>query len=265
MTTMIIPLDKLSKRIDRQKSELEILRQEYEQRQEQLNQLQQRKQSLQEAIKQVEEEIRQVRQGQATPSRPAKPTKAKTSPAGKTKPRKAGSQPSLPDMLLAILQETGRPMTVKELSEELGRRQYQTTSKNVPGLVQTRVKDLLQRGMLRRSSGQPGVELVAAPPSPPPALTVAEVKEKPTSAKKTTPAEATTNGQSTQLTLREVLTQTLAKSRKPLVARELAERVLATGFRSTSNNFPNLVKVALTKMDNVENVKGQGYRLKKSK
>jgi hypothetical protein len=39
--------------------------------------------------------------------------------------------------------------------------------------------------------------------------------------------------------------------------------VLATGYESQSKDFTNLIWVTLGRMDNVENTKGQGYRLKK--
>ena len=44
---------------------------------------------------------------------------------------------------------------------------------------------------------------------------------------------------------------------------ELARLAKATGYQSTSTDFPNLVHVTLNKMNNIERVKGQGYRLKK--
>ncbi len=43
----------------------------------------------------------------------------------------------------------------------------------------------------------------------------------------------------------------------------LAERVLTQGYQTKSKDFTSVISVSLTKMDNVENVPGQGYRLKK--
>jgi hypothetical protein len=60
-----------------------------------------------------------------------------------------------------------------------------------------------------------------------------------------------------------VLTGLLKKSKKPLAARELAERALAAGYQTASKDFTNVVWVALGNMTNVENIPGEGYRLKK--
>jgi hypothetical protein len=59
------------------------------------------------------------------------------------------------------------------------------------------------------------------------------------------------------------LTELLRKSRRPLTARALAEQVLAAGYQTQSQSLTNVVWVALGKLENVENVPGQGYRLKK--
>jgi hypothetical protein len=60
-----------------------------------------------------------------------------------------------------------------------------------------------------------------------------------------------------------ILTDLLAKSPRPLAARELARQAKALGYRTKSGDFTNVVWVMLGKMDQVENVSGQGYRLKK--
>jgi hypothetical protein len=63
--------------------------------------------------------------------------------------------------------------------------------------------------------------------------------------------------------LRLVLTDLLRQSQRPLMTRELAEQALAQGFQTESKDFTNVVSVTLAKMDNVKNVPGQGYHLKK--
>jgi hypothetical protein len=62
-----------------------------------------------------------------------------------------------------------------------------------------------------------------------------------------------------------VLTELLAKSQQPLPARELAKQAKARGYRTKSKKFVEVLWVMLGKMDNVENVPGLGYRLKKGK
>jgi hypothetical protein len=68
-----------------------------------------------------------------------------------------------------------------------------------------------------------------------------------------------------QKPLREVLTQILKKMGTPLTGSELAEEALKAGYRTTSKRFVDNIWTMLSHMDNVENVKGQGYRLKRGK
>jgi hypothetical protein len=62
-----------------------------------------------------------------------------------------------------------------------------------------------------------------------------------------------------------VLTQILKKMGTPLTGSELAEEALKAGYRTTSKRFVDNIWTMLSHMDNVENVKGQGYRLKRGK
>jgi hypothetical protein len=64
-------------------------------------------------------------------------------------------------------------------------------------------------------------------------------------------------------TLQRILTDLLAKSKKPLPARELAKQALDLGYPTKSQRLVDSVWTMLARMDNVENVPGQGYRLKK--
>ena len=66
-----------------------------------------------------------------------------------------------------------------------------------------------------------------------------------------------------ELPLPEVVTQVLAKVSEPISARVLAEKVLATGYKTKSKDFINVIWAGVGKMDNVENVPGKGYRLKR--
>ena len=52
---------------------------------------------------------------------------------------------------------------------------------------------------------------------------------------------------------------------EPIPGRELAEKVLASGYQTKSKDFLKVIWVGVGKMDNVENVPGKGYRLKKGK
>jgi hypothetical protein len=55
----------------------------------------------------------------------------------------------------------------------------------------------------------------------------------------------------------------LASSPRPLTTEELAKKVLAIGYKTTSKNFLNVLWVGIGDMDNVERV-ADGYRLKKA-
>jgi hypothetical protein len=81
----------------------------------------------------------------------------------------------------------------------------------------------------------------------------------------TAPAAKQAGARARQQPLREVLTQVLKKSGKPLTGSELAEEVLKTGYKTTSKRFVDNIWTMLGDMDSVENVKGQGYRLKRGK
>jgi hypothetical protein len=67
------------------------------------------------------------------------------------------------------------------------------------------------------------------------------------------------------LPLTAVITKILSESAEPIPARELGARVLATGYQTRIKDFTNVIWVAVSKLDNVENIAGRGYRLKNRK
>ena len=257
-------LHDLAQRIDQQQAELEKLRREYASRQQQLEKLTQRQQQLQAQLQQVEAEIAGLGQGQASPTKPVTATKSapvKTVPAA---PSNGAVAPlSLPKLLVQIVREAKRPITIKELASEVVRRHYPSTSKSLPNIVETRVAELVKKGLLRRAPDQAGVlpgRMAPAAKAPSPAA--AAVSKPATAAQSTSKVTA---GTASELTLAAAVTKVLAASAKPLTARELAEKVRALGYRSKSKDFLNVLWTGIGKMDNVEHVKGQGYRLKKGK
>ncbi len=258
MSQSVIPLHDLARRISQQEADLEKLRREYEACQGQLHQLAQRKQQLQAQLQEVEAEIAALGQGQASPAKPAKTTKpapAKTTPAAP--PNTSAATLSLPKLLVQIVKEAKRPLTSKELASEVVRRHYPSTSRNLPKTVETRVSELVNRGLLRRAPDQAGV-LPGGMPTP-------KKSSSPARAGAAKPATAAPAGPPAagELTLAAAVTKVLAASAKPLTARALAERVLALGYRSASKDFINVIWAGMHKMANVQHVKGQGYRLKK--
>ncbi len=220
-----------------------------------------RQDELQAQLRAVDAEIQAVG-SDTTPGRAPTPPPPAATPAPSAAQARAAGVPTLARFLLDLVRAAGRPMTVKELAEVVVQKKYPTTSRNIPGLVKNTVSELVTKGVLRRAEGQPGVTL----PRP--------QAGKPAQAAKAAPAgkKAGTNGKTAptaappgaggRVSLMDLLTRLLAKSDRPLKARELAERALAAGYETGSKDFMNVVWVALGKMD-VEKVPDQGYRLKK--
>src|SRR5207248_965740 len=165
------------------------LRRELETRQQQLAQLTQRKEQLLTQLQQVDAEIAGIAGGApAVKSSRAKPGATKPTrtvvigghPArngavvqpAKGEPRSRGTrdagqgrrngragQPSLTNLIVTLLREAGRPLTVKELGQEIMRRGFQSQSRNFPKMLAVRTRELKLKGILRRAVGQPGFVL----------------------------------------------------------------------------------------------------------
>jgi hypothetical protein len=243
MPTAVVPLSKLAERLARMESELQGLRRAYDTR---LADLQRRKEELEASLQQVESEIRAAVQENIPAAEPA------------------GPMPSLPEMLLRIVRERGRVVTVKELSAELVARKFPTASNNLERMVGNRVHDLIKKGLLARARRKKGVVLGASKPGP--KAKRGRPKKNPDAS-----AHAASNGSAPaadangrKLSLRDLLSELLAKSPQPLKAKDLAEQALAAGYRTKSKTFIDNVWTALGQMKNVENVSGVGYRLKGS-
>ena len=267
-TTNAVPLENLAQRIARQQAELETLRRDYEARLARLADLKCRKEALEAQLRKLDSEIEAVNQGKTPPLQTA-PTK--TSPAkfpNAAPPAKAVRPMTLSARLVGLVREAKRPVTVKQLTDEVVRRKFPTSSKNILGLVQTRVRELVVHGILQHAQRQPGYVLAksdspakASAPGKPVAGKAGNM-DGAASSKKGPPKK---NSGWPEKPLRVVLTELLAKSQRPLPARELARQAKAQGYRTKSKMFVDVSRVLLSRMDNVENVPGQGYRLKKGK
>jgi septal ring factor EnvC (AmiA/AmiB activator) len=153
MPDTTLPLDDLTQQIAARESELARLRQEYEARHGRLAELAQHREALQAQLRQIEADIAAVTRGEA-------PAEAK---ATTTPPAPAPAMPTtrlkLSDALVEVAREANRPLTARELGEELTKRKFPTTSSNITNLVQTRLTDLVNKGIFQRAEGQPGVVL----------------------------------------------------------------------------------------------------------
>lgn len=265
MPDPVLPLQDLSRQINQHETQLERLRREYQSRQAKLTDLTRRKEALQGQLQEVEAEIESVSKGKATAkAAPAAPAAPASSP-------KAGSRPKLSAYLVKLVRAAGHPVTAKELAEKLVQRKFPTKSNDVLALVHTRARELVKKGALRHAPDQPGFlpGQAAGEPQAPSSKAKAERPAKAAAAGKKSKSakKAATRAKGSrpkgQPPLREVLTKLLQKSAQPLAARELTEQVLATGYQTTSPNLINSVWTMLGQMDNVENVAGKGYRLKK--
>src|SRR5579875_3304932 len=247
-----LSLEELNRQIAQREQELEALRQELESRRNQFTTLTRRKEELLEQLRQVESEIAALAATAPTPV-PGTPSQERL---------------SMPKMILAILQEVSRPMTARQLTEELRRRGFPLKGHNPAKSVETRLRELKQKGFVRRADGQPGYVLIpthgakAAKPRADASLP----KKTKTTAKPGEPAPAARSTQpgpkGQQPTLRQVLTRILENNdRKFFTGSELAKLALAAGYKTKSVKFADSVWSMLRHMDNVEYVKDKGYRL----
>jgi len=248
MTTAL--LDDLTQRISQQQSALQALRHELQTRRQQLADLNQRKKGLLSQLREIDDEIvtlaggtkpakgkttrpqtgthrangartpsRQVIVSQGVPSAPSAPINGKQ---------------SLPTLLLAIPGEMRRPMTVGELAKEAKRRGFRSKSKIFQKSVESRCYDLKKRGLVRHPTGQPGFILTSSATQT--KLLVALNSKRGSSTAR--PMRSSTAGRTAnQLPLNQVLVNILAKSRQPLPAKELARRVLDSGYQTKSRQF----------------------------
>jgi hypothetical protein len=279
----ITPLDDLGRRITNQEAELQKLRREFEERQRKLASLTQRKEALQAQLRQIEAESAALVTGvprKTTVPRP-KPTKAaKGQPArnGKsslTKPPAPSRNSTtnvgltLPHLIVRIVQEAHGALSVSQIAEEALRRGFTSASGNFRKMVAIRVHELRRKGVLRPADGQAGFVLGKSSRNQSasarkPAVPKRSSKDgTPAGWKNSKPSQGNHKGE--QSSLPSVLTRLLGASKGPLLVRDLAKRALAAGYRSTSKDFDNVVQVTVGRMDDLVNVPGKGYRLKKGK
>ncbi len=285
MATML--LDDLAQRLSQQEAQLQALRRELEMRQRQLADLTQRKEHLLTQLQQIDAQIASVATGtqpvgasqpKTTPAKPSRiamngkhagngvaarqmkgkvPTKGIPSKVKAKRSVQAG-RPTLPALIVTLLQEAGGPLTVKQLAEGAKRQGFRSSSGDFPRMLAVRARELKRKGILKGAVGQPGFVLAK------PKQTSGQRKGATTgSATNAAGPKAKPSGK--QVPLREVLTQILQKSKKPMTGSELAAHALKSGYRSKSKNFADVVWVAMGNMKNVEHVPDQGYRLKRFK
>jgi hypothetical protein len=248
MPPTAIPLSKLAKRLARKESEIQRLRRKYENR---LAGLKDRREQLADQLRRIEAEI------QAAPGGGPE-AEAATAKAPASRGRRRG-KPRLADFIVTLLKAAGKPQTVKQLAQEIKRRRYPSKSRNLSGVVQTRLVEMVKSGILTRPKDQRGYVLASADGHSLGSL-AGNGSAKPV---KRAYRRSSAGVRGSQPPLRDVLTRLLAESKEPIGGGELAKMALDTGYKSKSKSFRDVVWVNLGNMKNVEHVAGKGYRLKK--
>jgi hypothetical protein len=252
-----ISLEELNRQIEKRERELKTLRQELESRRSQFTALTRRKEELLSQLRQVESEIAALSATPADRTKQAKAASANTSPPRTPAP----GRPRLGELILTALRESGKAMTARQISEEARRRGFPLSGRNPVKSVESRLQEMKHKHLVQRASGQPGYVLASS--------THGAKAEKPKPSapapKQDGKATAKPPQQRKQLPLRQALTNVLKnKSGKFLSGSELAELVLASGYKTKSAKFVDAIWSMLGQMDNVEHVRGKGYRLKKT-
>src|ERR1019366_8757460 len=179
--------------------------------------------------------------------------------AVKTSGKVSGERLSLPKLLVNIVAKAKKPVSIKDLVAGVVSHKYPTKANDLHRMVANRVSDLVKAKALKRVANQSGVVVLGNAASQTESNEYQKVAAvKPASSSKST-------GSDKKLSLKDALIQVLAKSSHPLQAQKLADKVIAAGYQTKSKDFKNVVWVIAGGMDNVENVKGEGYRLKAGK
>jgi hypothetical protein len=267
MTSTAVPLENLVQSIARQQFELDALRKELEARQAHLADLKSQKGELEGQLRQLDAVIQAVSQGETALPAAAKAVPAALTSKSSTPPRpkkmaptpaKAKPPKKMVDLIVDIVGESKGPITARPLAAELQKRGFFMASPNLLRIVQVRVNDLMREGILRRAGDQPGVVLGKAK---------SELKASGTKvggAKQAVAPKASGRvGSDGKVSLRPLLKELLAKSQRPMKAKELAELAVAGGYATESTDFRKVVGIMLARMQDVKNVPGVGYRLKK--
>src|SRR5262249_51039320 len=150
----------------------------------------------------------------------------------------------------------GRPLTVKELAQEAKRRGFKSSSHDFPRMLAVRAREMKLDGVLKRAVGQPGFVLAQPSQGTTKGLGQASRSDQLATKKSVTTGGTGARGKAAKpgkrVSLREVLTQILKKSTKPMTGSELAAQALASGYQTSSKSFVDVVWVAMTNMKNVE-------------
>jgi hypothetical protein len=197
------------------------------------------------------------------PARAVPPNAARPVAPPTLAPTDKPAQQSLAALIVSMIQQAGHPLTVKQLTEEARRQGFPSTSADFAEVVKSRVAGLRKKGILQRAADQPGYTLTRRAdgrarkgrPSHP-------ASQSPARGRATSVAAG---NRTKRAPLRLVLTEILKKSTRPMTGSDLATAARKAGWRTKSERPTDVVWAMLHQMDNVEHIKGEGYRLKKGR
>jgi hypothetical protein len=274
------PLNDLARRINDHEAKLQRLRREFEERQRKLASLTRRKAALLSQLRQIEAETAALVTGKTIIWRPKTTKRAKGQQATKVQSTivkvavpsgKSGAAAglTLAHLIVRAVREAHGPLSVSQIAKESLRRGFTSTSSNFQKMVAIRVHELSRKGMLRPADDQSGFVLGRS------ALAPTASAHKPVFSKGNSRNGTPVGRNHSKLSkgkrknertsLRSVLTTLLQRSKGPLLVRDLAKKALAAGYHSTSKDFENVVQVTVGRMEDLVNVRGKGYSLKKRK
>jgi hypothetical protein len=130
------PLTHLARRLARKETEVQRLRRVYETR---LAALKNRREELAEKLRRIDAQSQAVAPESPEASEGPTPSEEPAPSEGRAK------RGTLPALIVKLIHRAGHPLTVKQLSEDMRRRRFPTTSKNIPQLVQNRVSEWSRR------------------------------------------------------------------------------------------------------------------------
>jgi hypothetical protein len=258
-----LSLDAIQQRIAQHDSELRTLRQELEARQSRLQSLSNRKQELRKKLQEIEAEIAAITVG--TPRSAGNSLKPKKHKAPSKQLINRNGRPTLANLIVAIIKNAGRGLTVQQITQGVRQRGFPSKSKALHKLVGKNVYSMATKGILKRTKDKPAAFSVPTGKSASPS----DAKQSTTTNHKPAHSDAKKPGSGsnavTQIPLKQLLAQILQQSQKPMTGGDLATAALKAGYKTKSKRLVDSVWTALANMKNVENIKGQGYRIKKSK
>jgi hypothetical protein len=260
-----LSLDAIQEHIAQKDSELRTLRREFEARQNRLQALSKRKLELHDQLGRIESKIAAATVGAKRPTTGLRPV---TKTAAK-KPTSEALPLTLAGLIVEILQDARRALTVQQMTDAVRKRRFPTKSKVLHKLVGKNAYMMATKGTLDRTKTYPAAFRVSKETGK---SVLASATKRAGTARPTTKhkppirvAAKSASGPNAQTPLKQLLERFLQKSAKPRTGGELAKEALQAGYRTTSKHFVDSVWTALANMKNVENIKGEGYRLKKSK